>query len=592
MTHHYKANLTKLEKYKSSDKFDSCMLTISVGQTVHEAEKFKATLRVVNDNFKKCTIGVCDTLQRHTLAIPTQLEPEGLYSLSRELGDQWISRNIDYCNEYLKIPFKLARWDDWFRAEEYEALRQRIDKLYEEDEGFIEIVDYLANDFNSRLKKRNEQFDFVRGVRLSTEYLLEECAAMCIWYQEGYSVEVYPSVRNKAIEYGFSKLMPGKYGKLLYPAGIAFKQIKSQDDKIASIAIEKILDTIPGHVYWKDVNGTFLGCNKRQAENYGFTNERNIIGKKDSDFLKSEVSKKIQENDRDIINNNLEEIVEEDTYVQQDKKRLKKTFLSHKIPMQDDDGKIIGIVGISIDITEQKKLQQNLLKKTKELTATLEHKREFLNTLSHEIRTPLHVMGAVIEELHKNFSSFSKQELDSFIIVLVENKQRLMKLLTNLLESAKNIQGEKNYIFKQGDLVKTCAESVKEFEKIADISFTYTEKELNILHDEIKIAQVLRNIIDNAVKYGTNKTIKIVLRAEDQDGLVKCEIENTGSLLAEEKDKLFENFYQGARAKELQNGVGLGLPICKEIITQHKGRIWIDSDNEKTKVSFTLPYRE
>ena len=76
----YKANLTKLNDLNDDNKFNSCMLTVSVGQLVHEGQKFQATLDLINRNFSQCTIGVCDTLQRHSLAILANVESDNLYA--------------------------------------------------------------------------------------------------------------------------------------------------------------------------------------------------------------------------------------------------------------------------------------------------------------------------------------------------------------------------------------------------------------------------------------------------------------------------------------------------------------------------------
>lgn len=593
MKNKYKASFTKLNNLNNQCKFDSCMLTISVGQQVHEGEKFKATLELINNNFKKCTIGVCDTLQRHSLAILADLKSQDLHNISKQAGDQWIDRNIEYCEEILKIPFKLKRWDEWLQNDKYYIFKKQIDQLYQKDSEFVNIVNNLAIEFTDRLRKRGHSFNLTDGTKLCTDYLLEECAAMCQWYEEKYNVEIYPAVRNKAIEYGFKSIMQNQYGKLVLPAGVNFKKINNRNYHTSEIAIKKVFDIIPGHIYWKDLDGTFLGCNKRQAENYGFKDEASLIGKKDADLLKANVAKEIQANDKKIITRKLEEIIEEDTYILFGKKRVKKTFLSHKMPLFESGGKVIGIVGISIDISEQKKLQQNLIKKTKELSSALDHKRKFLNVLSHEIRTPLHIMGSIIDELYKSSHSFSKEELDSFIEVLSENNKRLMKLLTNLLESAKNIQNQDHYFFKKDNIVNTCINCIKEFHTLADINFVCDDtKELIVSYDEIKINQVIRNIIDNAIKYGISKKINVILKVSEDFKDIIVKVENKGKKIKEEeRDKLFVMFYQGTQGKKMQNGVGLGLSICQEIIHAHKGKVLIENTvYDKVSVNFTIPY--
>ena len=96
------------------DKFihSKCLLTISVGQEVHEGEKFFATVDLINSSFKEVIILIDDTLQRHTMKIHSPLSIDQLYKISFEAGDQWLERNYKYYNHFA-IPYKIIRWDHW-----------------------------------------------------------------------------------------------------------------------------------------------------------------------------------------------------------------------------------------------------------------------------------------------------------------------------------------------------------------------------------------------------------------------------------------------------------------------------------------------
>ena len=589
----YTANFVNLKSYDLSNKFDSCILTISVGQNVHEGEKFKATLNLINKNFKKCTIGVCDTLQRHSIAMLAGLEGDVLHEIAKKDGDQWIDRNIEYCKKYLAIPFEIIRWDSWLRGEKYTLYRERVNFLYNNDNVFVSVIEKLAIEFNNRLKKRDYNLNEEKGLKLSTEYLLEECAVMSIWYEEGYSVDIYPAIRNEAIEYCFSAIMSQYYNHLLLPAGVNFKKNNRQDSLVSELVMQKILDIMPGHVYWKDINGKFLGCNKRQAENYGFKNIYGLIGKEDKDFLKEEIAKEIKANDKEIITTRTEQLLEEKTSIIINKKWAKKWMLSHKSPLIGESNEVIGLVGISIDISKQKRLEQSLLSKTEALSLSLEHKTNFLNMLSHEIRTPLHIISSIVEEMKQNISSLEKEEIDNIFDILSENTKRLIKLLTHLLNSANSARGQTTYNFTEGNIIDTCMAGIKEFSSLAKISFNLGEvKNVKLAYDEVKIGQTIRNILDNAIKYGESNIIKINLEESKEPKAIVIKIENTGSNFSEdEKEKIFNSFFQGENAKNQQNGVGLGLSICKEIITMHKGKIWVDNiDPQTVSVNFSIPY--
>lgn len=213
--------------------------------------------------------------------------------------------------------------------------------------------------------------------------------------------------------------------------------------------------------------------------------------------------------------------------------------------------------------------------------------------LSHEIRTPLHIISSIVEEMKQNISSFSKKEIDNILDILSDNNKRLIKLLTHLLNSANNAKGQTTYNITNGNIVDTCIGCIKEFSCLANISFNLDEvKNINLPYDEIKIAQVIRNILDNAIKYGKSDIIKIKLEELKEPKAIVIKIENTGNnFLEDEKEKVFDNFFQGENAKNQQNGIGLGLSICKEIISMHKGKIWVDNiDPQTVSVNFSIPY--
>ncbi|WP_019217710.1 PAS domain-containing protein, partial [Legionella tunisiensis] len=131
--------------------------------------------------------------------------------------------------------------------------------------------------------------------------------------------------------------------------------LRSKQEETQS-TLENIVANMPGHVYWKDKNGVYLGCNNRQARSLGFQFGYEIVGKTDFDLpwggTKAEL---FQRNDRHIMETGETEIIEEKSQV--DGKDA--IVLSHKSPMRNKQGEITGILGISIDISDRKKLKLN-----------------------------------------------------------------------------------------------------------------------------------------------------------------------------------------------------------------------------------------
>lgn len=355
--------------------------------------------------------------------------------------------------------------------------------------------------------------------------------------------------------------------------------------------IQTILSNLPNSIYWKDLNGVYLGANIHAAHMVGLDSINDIIGKTDYDLTSKEKADAFRRNDVLVTTKGVELSVEEKSFSKDGKQLIQ---LSTKKPIKNAEGNIIGVMGVTVDITDLKNKEAALLRKTKILEEALSEKKRFLNNLSHEIRTPLHVIDSIAQELYSNVNRFSREECASFLETLLQNSKRLTKLVTNLLEIAKSTQRKSSYSFEKKDILITIHEAISEFKHVMPISFKTNYKTVFVYIDEIKILQVLRNIIDNAIKYGEGEPIIIELKKMAEQESIMVQVKNKGiGILEEEREKVFEPFFQGSVSRTQAGGTGLGLAICKELIFAHKGSIWVDQDESNiTCVNFTIPYNK
>lgn len=203
----------------------TCLMPISVGQAIHEGEKFSAVIKLINSTFKKCTILVDDSVQRHTIGITCQETPEKLHQIAVNEGNEWIKRNK--CSyEQLTIPFEIMRWDDWFKNENFLDHYGRVIGQYKTNTVYRQAIDDNINDFLSRYLKKFPEIsvDDKRAVALCLNYLLEECTVMCLWTEKKYDFEVYPSGRNKAMAVTYEQLIKPYYPEYLKPVALRFKK--------------------------------------------------------------------------------------------------------------------------------------------------------------------------------------------------------------------------------------------------------------------------------------------------------------------------------------------------------------------------------
>lgn len=208
------------QKFISSN----CSVTISIGQKAQEGYKLAATLSLINKHFKQCTIMVCDTLQRHTLAIDNKFKKEELYTISKKMGDDWLENNTPYFGIF-NIPYQIIRWDSWLESPNYNNKRNLINALFEEKKEYQQAFYQVTDQFYERYKKRysfkNVNLDLLYPYCL--EYLKEECAVMLLWADKGYNFEIYPSKRNKAMEATHEYLIKPRFPNVLKPIALEIR---------------------------------------------------------------------------------------------------------------------------------------------------------------------------------------------------------------------------------------------------------------------------------------------------------------------------------------------------------------------------------
>ncbi|MGA7535857.1 MAG: PAS domain-containing protein, partial [Candidatus Rickettsiella isopodorum] len=171
-----------------------------------------------------------------------------------------------------------------------------------------------------------------------------------------------------------------------YPRLNDFNQYLWEENEKLTVYLNNIIENVPASIYWKDINSVILGGSKLHSELTGFTNTRAVIGKTDFDFPWKDQAERIQENDRFVMQNNQMVSFEERARLSDDRMHV---FLTQKSPLKGKFDKTIGVLGVSIDITELKNTQKKLQKSKLLADAANQAKTEFLANMSHDIRTPL-----------------------------------------------------------------------------------------------------------------------------------------------------------------------------------------------------------
>lgn len=205
-----------------------CALTISVGQKAHEAEAFEATINLINKSFVSCVILVDDSLQRHTMAINTLESADFFYKISIEEGDHWLARNQHYLDT-LSIPYAIVRWDTWLHHPDYARAKSNIELTIANDLTYKNVFNKTIDEFLQRYSQRlddKRNFNEEKAWKHCFDYLVEECAILCLCYEIDCQFEIYPSERNFIMAETYKRFVLPKYPDLFHPVSIKFKSRK------------------------------------------------------------------------------------------------------------------------------------------------------------------------------------------------------------------------------------------------------------------------------------------------------------------------------------------------------------------------------
>ncbi|UPQ76116.1 response regulator [Chryseobacterium nepalense] len=266
-------------------------------------------------------------------------------------------------------------------------------------------------------------------------------------------------------------------------------------------------------------------------------------------------------------------------------------------PNYDDQGNLLGSVGIHLDITDQKKLEEELkLQRAKALEAS-KAKEVFLANMSHEIRTPLNAIIGFLRELKRAGVSGSQQE---FLDYSYNASQHLLSIINNILDISKIESGEmllenKNFSLKESIENVITILKPKAREKGLMLTTSFSDKLYPVFKgDPSKIEQVLYNILGNALKFTNQGKIAVdckVLQDLPHQQTFSIVITDTGIGMSEEYVRsIFKKFNQeDSSISRKYGGTGLGMSITKELIHLMKGEIDVKSEkNVGTSITIQL----
>jgi len=360
--------------------------------------------------------------------------------------------------------------------------------------------------------------------------------------------------------------------------------------------LRTIIENLPGNVFWKDEKGMILGCNNNLAKISGYDSARDLIGKVTNELFESYLSEEITLNDKLIVDSG-QELYTEEHGINVDHQPA--IYLTKRMPLHNKSGQIIGSVGISFDITERKKIEDELKTAKEQAEVANRAKSEFLANMSHDIKTPLTGIIGLSELLVHRL----EDENQEFANILLMSGRQFLRFLENCFEISE-IETTDILLTSEPFYLKTLITEIHDLflpairskQLIFNIDMG-SNLPMFLMGSRAGLYRILLNLVGNAVKFTETGSITLRLLLDkaisDKEATIQFIVEDTGIGIPRAKQKIiFERFTRLIPSyKGTHEGSGIGLYIVETFVKKMQGQVHLQSVTGKgSQFRVILPF--
>jgi PAS domain S-box-containing protein len=345
--------------------------------------------------------------------------------------------------------------------------------------------------------------------------------------------------------------------------------------------VRAVLEGTDDAVFLKDGEGRYLVVNPAGCRAIGRPLEE-ILGRSDTDLLPPDTAAEIQAHDRLVMARGKTHRFEMTVTVD----GVARTYLSTKSPRRDPDGRVVGVISISRDITERKRSEQEreeLLAREQVARAAAEHasraKDEFLAMLGHELRNPLGAIGSAAAALERGASPDDGGA--PLRAIVARQSRHLTRIVDDLLDVSRVISGKislQRHPVDLREIVDRCVATFRHAGRTDAHALTVAGDAVLVEGDATRLEQVVSNLLDNALKYTpAGGAVAVTLGVEGPQVALRVRDSGVG-ITPDVLPHVFDVFVQGHRSLDRpEGGLGLGLPLVKRLVDLHGGAVGVAS---------------
>jgi PAS domain S-box-containing protein len=265
-------------------------------------------------------------------------------------------------------------------------------------------------------------------------------------------------------------------------------------------------------------------------------------------------------------------------------------FRSWYSPYFDDSGDIAGLLGLAVDITEQKMVETELRRVNEQLVRSNHELAQFAYVASHDLQEPLRMVASYTQLLAQRYQGKLDDKADKYIAYAVDGAKRMQQLINDLLSFSRVGTHAKHP--KPTDCKEVVDEVLCNLRKVVqDNSARITVGELpSLLADRTQLVQVFQNLISNAIKFRADAPPRIEISASPRGAMWELTVADNGIGIEPQYFERVFQIFQRLHERDKYCGNGIGLAVVKKIVERHGGSVRIESSpGQGTTMAFTMP---